>query len=117
MELIGVAVIQKVASPTLLHPDIHKRNIFVSEDEPSQVTAIIDWQSTSIEPTFVYGIGTPDFLEDPEADIAMIDDLFSQQDHTSTKKLPIDSLAESAEKDPARRDRRKIFGRASRHSK
>lgn len=47
--------------PTLFHPDLHKRNVFVAEDDPTRVTAIIDWQSTAIEPAFYYADETPDF--------------------------------------------------------
>ncbi|KAB8268648.1 hypothetical protein BDV30DRAFT_230555 [Aspergillus minisclerotigenes] len=39
--------IQKAASPTPIHADLHKRNIYVSPDDPTVVTGIIDWQSTS----------------------------------------------------------------------
>ncbi|KAL8671232.1 MAG: hypothetical protein Q9168_004264 [Polycauliona sp. 1 TL-2023] len=53
--------IKETAPPTLYHPDLHKRNIFVSENDPTIVTAIIDWQSSSIEPTFEYADETPDF--------------------------------------------------------
>ena len=60
--------IQKVAEPTLIHIDFHKRNIYVSDDDPRVVTAIIDWQSASIEPMFCYAHETPDFVEAP-ADI------------------------------------------------
>ncbi|KAI9682060.1 MAG: hypothetical protein M1817_000114 [Caeruleum heppii] len=53
--------IQASAVPTLHHPDLHKRNIFVSEDEPTIITGIIDWQSASIEPGFWYADDVPDF--------------------------------------------------------
>lgn len=53
--------IQKAAAPTLLHPDLHKRNVFVSEQDPTVVTGIIDWQSASIEPAFWYASDVPDF--------------------------------------------------------
>ncbi|KAH0359995.1 hypothetical protein KCU65_g9653, partial [Aureobasidium melanogenum] len=36
-------------------------NIFVSDSEPTKITGIIDWQSTSIEPAFIYANETPDF--------------------------------------------------------
>ncbi|PYI04322.1 hypothetical protein BO78DRAFT_320726 [Aspergillus sclerotiicarbonarius CBS 121057] len=49
------------ATPLLFHPDLHKRNIFVSEDDPSIITGIIDWQATSIEPAFWYADEIPDF--------------------------------------------------------
>lgn len=53
--------ILNAASPTMFHPDLHKRNIFVSEEDPTVITAIIDWQSTSIEPAFSYANEVPDF--------------------------------------------------------
>lgn len=53
--------ISETAAPTLWHVDLHKRNIFVSEDDPTTVTGFIDWQSSSIEPTFEYADETPDF--------------------------------------------------------
>jgi hypothetical protein len=74
-ELGRTPLIKDVAIPTLLHPDIHKRNVFVSGEDPSQVIAIIDWQSTSIEPAFVYANHTPDFAEDPATDIRILEKL------------------------------------------
>ncbi|RHZ58563.1 hypothetical protein CDV55_106039 [Aspergillus turcosus] len=58
--------IQDAATPTLLHPDFHMRNIFVSSEEPALITGLIDWQSTSIEPAFIYANETPDFAALPE---------------------------------------------------
>ena len=57
--------IQNISNPSLLHPDLHKRNVFVSEADPSNITAIIDWQSTGIEPLFVYADETPDLILPP----------------------------------------------------
>ncbi|KFZ17573.1 hypothetical protein V501_01662 [Pseudogymnoascus sp. VKM F-4519 (FW-2642)] len=34
--------IRDAAAPTLFHPDLHKRNIFVSDDDPTVITSIID---------------------------------------------------------------------------
>ncbi|OBT43157.1 hypothetical protein VE00_07719 [Pseudogymnoascus sp. WSF 3629] len=53
--------IRDAAAPTLFHPDLHKRNIFVSDDDPTVITSIIDWQSASIEPAFWYADEVPDF--------------------------------------------------------
>lgn len=53
--------IKNAAKPTLFHPDLHKRNIFVSNDDPTTITAIIDWQSAAIEPAFWYADEIPDF--------------------------------------------------------
>jgi hypothetical protein len=54
-------LIGNAAAPTLFHPDLHKRNIFVSDDDPAVITGIIDWQSSSIEPAFWYADEVPDF--------------------------------------------------------
>jgi hypothetical protein len=78
-ELVQSSLIKNVAIPTLIHPDIHKRNIFVSEEDPSQVTAIIDWQSTSFEPAFVYANNTPDFVENSTADIPVLERLMQSE--------------------------------------
>ncbi|KAL8943576.1 MAG: hypothetical protein Q9211_000930 [Gyalolechia sp. 1 TL-2023] len=69
--------VRETAAPTLYHADLHNRNIFVSNDDPTIVTALIDWQSSSIEPAFEYADETPDFaapslnlsLENQPADI------------------------------------------------
>jgi hypothetical protein len=53
--------IREGAAPILFHPDLHKRNIFVSEDDPAVITGIIDWQSCSIEPAFWHADEVPDF--------------------------------------------------------
>jgi hypothetical protein len=55
--------IKNAATPTLFHPDLHKRNIFVSNDDPTTITAIIDWQSAAIEPAFWYADEIPDFAK------------------------------------------------------
>jgi hypothetical protein len=57
--------IRATSAPTLLHPDFNKRNIFVSVDDPTKITAVIDWQGTGVEPAFMYAVETPDFAEDP----------------------------------------------------
>lgn len=55
--------IQDAAVPVIFHPDLHKRNIFVSEEDPTVVSDIIDWQSSSIEPAFWYADEIPDFAQ------------------------------------------------------
>ena len=35
--------------------------MFVSEDDPTIVTSVIDWQSSSVEPAFMYADEVPDF--------------------------------------------------------
>lgn len=47
----------------LCHADLHRRNIFVSKDDPTIITAVIDWEHSSIEPAFIYADYVPDFLE------------------------------------------------------
>ncbi|OCT48450.1 hypothetical protein CLCR_04103 [Cladophialophora carrionii] len=36
--------ILEATAPTLLQPDLHKRNVFVSKEDPTVVIGIIDWQ-------------------------------------------------------------------------
>ncbi|KAJ5796781.1 uncharacterized protein N7518_005321 [Penicillium psychrosexuale] len=60
-KLIEDQRIKDATTPALLHPDFHKRNIFVSANEPTVITGLIDWQSTSVEPAFIYANETPDF--------------------------------------------------------
>ncbi|KAH8423968.1 uncharacterized protein LDX57_001724 [Aspergillus melleus] len=60
--------IQDAASPILLHPDFHKRNIYVSADDPTVIAGLIDWQTASIEPTFIYESETPDFVAPPNSE-------------------------------------------------
>jgi hypothetical protein len=62
-EMTKGSQVQNAASPVMFHPDLHERNIFVSEEDPAVVSAIIDWQSTSIEPAFWYADATPDFAQ------------------------------------------------------
>ncbi|TPX20163.1 hypothetical protein DIZ76_016051 [Coccidioides immitis] len=63
LKLIQHPQIQSNAAPTIFHPDLHRRNIFVSENDPTVVTAIIDWQSTCVEPAFYYADDVPDFAK------------------------------------------------------
>jgi hypothetical protein len=69
-ELIESPSVRDVSKPTLLHADLHLRNIFVAETAPFDITAIIDWQSTAVEPVFMQANETPDFasweVEDEE---------------------------------------------------
>ncbi|PKX97291.1 uncharacterized protein P174DRAFT_402425, partial [Aspergillus novofumigatus IBT 16806] len=56
--------IKTTSSPLLFHPDLHMRNIFVSEDDPTLISSIIDWQSASIEPAFWYSDEVPGFARE-----------------------------------------------------
>lgn len=60
-ELINNPRIQKAAAPILLHHDLHKRNIYVFDEDPTTITSIIDWQSSSINPAFMHANDVPDF--------------------------------------------------------
>ncbi|KAH6855793.1 hypothetical protein B0I37DRAFT_63028 [Chaetomium sp. MPI-CAGE-AT-0009] len=46
----------------LWHDDLHSENIFVNPSDPTQITAIIDWQSTQAAPLFDHTMD-PSFLE------------------------------------------------------
>ena len=60
-KLIEDPRIKGAAIPILLHQDLHKRNIFVSDEDPTTITDIIDWQSSSINPAFIHANEMPDF--------------------------------------------------------
>ncbi|OQD73295.1 hypothetical protein PENDEC_c016G05910 [Penicillium decumbens] len=52
--------LQTPSTPTLF-PDLQKRNILVSESDPSIVIAILEWKQAAIEPAFWYANLVPDF--------------------------------------------------------
>ncbi|KAL8888454.1 MAG: hypothetical protein Q9215_004132 [Flavoplaca cf. flavocitrina] len=60
-KLIEDSRVQKAATPILLHQDLHKRNIYVSDEDPTIITDLIDWQSSSINPAFMHVNEVPDF--------------------------------------------------------
>ncbi|SMY21314.1 unnamed protein product [Zymoseptoria tritici ST99CH_1A5] len=64
LAMVASPVYHNVQRPTFLHRDLHKRNIFVSDEDPTQITCLIDWQSSSIEPAYSYD-ETPDLCEFP----------------------------------------------------
>ncbi len=43
---------RSIASSCLWHPDLHQENIFVNPEDPREIVAIIDWQSTELAPLF-----------------------------------------------------------------
>ncbi|KAL8798189.1 MAG: hypothetical protein Q9182_006881 [Xanthomendoza sp. 2 TL-2023] len=57
--------LQQSAKATMWHTDLHMGNIFVSEDDHSQIVSLIDWQSTSVSPLFLQ-TRWPEFLAPPE---------------------------------------------------
>lgn len=71
-ELVKSPLLRDVSKSTLLHADLHMRNIFVSETRPFGIIAIIDWQSTAVGPAFMFANETPDFasrqVEDGDED-------------------------------------------------
>jgi hypothetical protein len=66
--LADLPKIQGAARPILFHPDLHTRNIFVDENDLTKVTGIIDWQSATVSPAFVFVAEIPDFAERLELD-------------------------------------------------
>lgn len=53
------------SQPIMWHTDLHMGNIFVSKDDPEEVTGFIDWQNTSINPFFLQA-RWPAFLNPPQ---------------------------------------------------
>ncbi|CAO1597590.1 hypothetical protein XANCAGTX0491_001397 [Xanthoria calcicola] len=64
-KLAGLFSMEQSARPTLWHIDLHMGNIFVSEQDPSQIVSLIDWQHTSISPLFLQA-RWPVFLSPPD---------------------------------------------------
>ena len=56
-----VPFITKLSAPVLWHTDLHTGNIFVSEEDPTRIVSLIDWQSTTVAPLFLKA-QFPDFL-------------------------------------------------------
>lgn len=55
--------VQKASTAKLFHPDLHARNIFVSDEDPTQITYIIDLQSCSVEQAWHYSHEIPDLCK------------------------------------------------------
>lgn len=71
-KLIDTSSVKKAAEGLLWHPDLNMRNIYVSDDNPTEITGIIDWQAAGIDPAFMNVLETPDFADklpfDPDLD-------------------------------------------------
>lgn len=101
-DLAQSPIIQKVAGGTFLHPDLHQRHVFVCEDNPSHITAIIDWDSVCIEPAFRHIDDEPDIVHDPLADIPLLNKLLSGVDDNTeqlSEETPEDKAAWEEHKD------------------
>lgn len=92
-QLPNAPQVRNSSIPTLYHPDLHARNIFVSEEDPSRITAIIDWQSTSIEPAFSYANEEPDMIDSSVRDAqragfipSMFEDMESAESKSKQEK-------------------------------
>lgn len=53
------------SKPVLWHTDTNLGNIFVSPDDPTKVSSIVDWQSSRIRPLFMHA-RFPEFLIPPK---------------------------------------------------
>jgi hypothetical protein len=54
--------IASILKPIMWHTDLHLGNIYVSEEDPTQIVSIIDWQSISVGPLFLQATW-PEFLK------------------------------------------------------
>ncbi|KAF2172794.1 hypothetical protein M409DRAFT_35412 [Zasmidium cellare ATCC 36951] len=85
-----------LSEPVVWHTDLHWDNIFVDENDPTEITAIIDWQAVHIAPLFAQA-RHPEFLkfdgEIPDtfdADAIKLPDNFgelSREDQQAARKL------------------------------
>jgi hypothetical protein len=53
------------SQPRLWHTDLHMGNIFVSSQDPSKISSLIDWQSIQIAPSFLQA-RWPEFVTPPK---------------------------------------------------
>ncbi|KAJ5155193.1 kinase-like domain-containing protein [Penicillium capsulatum] len=63
--LIQDPKITATSSPTLFHPAFHQRNIFVADEDPTEITAVTNWQSAAVNPVFAYVKPFADFAYPP----------------------------------------------------
>lgn len=57
--------LQRYSRPTIWHTGLHLGNIFVSDEDPTHIVDIIDWQFVSIKPAFTH-VQWPSFIFPPE---------------------------------------------------
>lgn len=89
--LSTIDMVKDASGPTLFHPDLHTRNIFVDSEDHTKVTSIIDWQSAAIEPAFVFAAESPDFaeeLDDEEGNVPPTD--LTDEERTANERLRLD---------------------------
>jgi hypothetical protein len=53
MSRLSHTLIDKLSQPILWHTDLHMGNIYVSENDPTKITSLIDWQSIVVSPLFL----------------------------------------------------------------
>lgn len=95
--------VAEAATATLFHHDLHMRNMFVSNSDPSIITYLIDWQSSSIDPAFEYADWLPDFVsagsagERAQEQVRRVERLREQEDGEVEEENEEEEEAEEAE--------------------
>ncbi|KAJ5710429.1 hypothetical protein N7488_004585, partial [Penicillium malachiteum] len=84
----------------LFHRDLQLRHVFVSDEAPTVITGVIDWQSASIEPAFEYSFRTPDFV--PQRT-----ETASEQKSTETAVSSTEEVESKSQSDPNTREAEK----------
>ncbi|KAL2841256.1 kinase-like domain-containing protein [Aspergillus pseudoustus] len=64
-KVVELPHLERVSRLILWHGDLHLGNIFVSNDDPTTIVGIIDWQFACIKPVFLQ-VQWPFFLRPPE---------------------------------------------------
>lgn len=85
----------------LWHTDFHHENIYVNPENPTEITGIIDWQSTPITPLFDQPLDLPFVKYDgPDIggnlEIPMLPDDFQSMQDDEKKKVHKDYMDKSA---------------------
>lgn len=63
--LAQTVALQSHAKPILWHTDLHLGNLFVAEDDPTEIVSMIDWQFLTVSPMFTQ-VRWPLFLSPPD---------------------------------------------------
>ncbi|KAK0732033.1 hypothetical protein B0H67DRAFT_597741 [Lasiosphaeris hirsuta] len=91
--------VQMVSEPKLFHNDLHMRNIFVSRDDATKITGVIDWQSTTLDPVLLYAHMTPDLCISPR----FTEDLLKEEGEEERNGNDVYETAATADVDRCRK--------------
>lgn len=96
--------LQEISEPKLFHPDLHTRNMFVSCSDPTKITCLIDWQSATLDPIFLYAHVTPDLCSVPRFSEDLLEEEEGDEDGDTHSDSAQGETATAAEMEKAQAD-------------